>query len=403
MLWLSSDVYRKRTFSAALEISVYLSIQIQNTKYPRYSHLSIKHNHNIAFCQMTSLPSSAGGPPIITSISYPNTTTTTTNHPNSFSSRRPSYASVVSGTAFSSSNTNPNHNPWNSPDHQHRRHLDLPPPFHHHQHQQPLHSTSRFNPFSLSSFLLNADMQMNSSAAWRSRAATVNSSFTATATPNNTNPNNTSTTTMTLPPYSRKFASSPQYYSLDTTLIQSPSSLFDPFSSSPFFTPSYLRNSSYAARLNADHQARLASAENDDAASNPLSALSSSSNSSGHGHGHGHGNTGPRIALSHRGMTHDVIEREPPSIDDFRIPLPLLPSRWSDTDKFPTLETLHGGLEVRYTGPLNKHDHEAAAVRTDNPMPPQCGIYYFEITILSKPKEGYVLFLLLVCLVLLVG
>lgn len=349
---------------------------------------------------MTSLPSSAGGPPIITSISYPNTTTTTTNHPNSFSSRRPSYASVVSGTAFSSPNTNPNHNPWNSPDHQHRRHLDLPPPFHHHQ--QPLHSTSRFDPFSLSSFLLNADMQMNSSAAWRSRAATVNSSFTATATPNNTNPNNTSTTTTTLPPYSRKFASSPQYYSHDT-LFQSPSSLFDPFSSSPFFIPSYLRNSSYAARLNADHQARLASAENDDATSNPLSALSSSSTSSGHGHGHGHGNTGPRIALSHRGMTHDVIEREPPSIDDFRIPLPLLPSRWSDTDKFPTLETLHGGLEVRYTGPLNKHDHEAAAVRTDNPMPPQCGIYYFEITILSKPKEGYVLFLLLVCLVLLVG
>lgn len=234
-------------------------------------------------------------------------------------------------------------------------------------------------------------MQMDSSAAWRSRAATVNSNFTAT-TPHNTNPNthNTSTTTTdhTLPPYSRKFASSPQYYA-HNTLFQSPSSFFDPYSSSPFFTPSYLRNSSYAARLNADHQARITSTENDDATtSNPLSGLSSSSTSSSHGNG------GPRIALSHRGMTHDVIEREPPSsIDDHHhIPLPLLPSRWSDTDKFPTLETLHGGLEVRYTGPLNKHDHEAAAVRTDNPMPPQCGIYYFEITILSKPKEGYVSF-----------
>lgn len=352
---------------------------------------SYNKNNNIAFCQMTSLPSSpsAGGSPITTSTSYPNTTTTTTtttttNHPNVFSSPRRSYASVLSGTLFSLLNNNPNHNPWNSPDHQHHRHLELPPPFHHHQ--QPLHSTSQFGPSSLSPFVLDADMQMNSSAAWRSRAATVNSSFTAT-TPNNTNPNNTSTTTTILPPYSRKFASSPQYYA-HNPLFQSPSSLFDPFSSSPFFTPSYLRNSSYAARLNADHQARLASAENDDATSNPLSALSSSSNSSGHSHGHG--NNGPRIALSHRGMTHDVIEREPPSLDDHHIPLPLLPSRWSDTDKFPTLETLHGGLELRYTGPLNKHDHEAAAVRTDNPMPPQCGIYYFEITILSKPKEGYV-------------
>ena len=342
---------------------------------------------------MTSLPSpSAGGPPI-TSISYPNTTTTTTtttttNHPNGFSSpHRPSYASVLSGTSFSSPNNNPNHNPWNSPDHQRHRHLDLPPPFHHHQHPlQPLHSPSQFGRSLLSPFVLDADMQMDSSAAWRSRAATVNSGFTATTTTTTTTPNanrnNTSTTTTTLPPYSRKFASSPQYESCNK-FWQSPSSLFDPFSSSPFFTPSYLRNSSYAARLNADHQARLASAENDDATSNPLSGLSSSSTSSSHGHG-------PRIALSHRGMTHDVIEREPPSIDDHHIPLPLLPSRWSDTDKFPTLETLHGGLEVRYTGPLNKHDHEAAAVRTDNPMPPQCGIYYFEITILSKPKEGYV-------------
>lgn len=90
-------------------------------------------------------------------------------------------------------------------------------------------------------------------------------------------------------------------------------------------------------------------------------------------------------------MTHEVIEREPPTSGSGTEELPLLPlpSRWSDTDKYPMLETIHGGLEVRYTGPLNKHDHEAAAVRADHAMPPQCGIYYFEITVLSKPKEGY--------------
>jgi hypothetical protein len=87
-------------------------------------------------------------------------------------------------------------------------------------------------------------------------------------------------------------------------------------------------------------------------------------------------------------MTYDIIEREPPSDDDNVMPLP---SRWSNSDKYSALELTNGGLELRYPGPANKHDHEAAAVRADHPMPPQCGIYYFEVTILSKPKEGYVI------------
>ena len=86
-------------------------------------------------------------------------------------------------------------------------------------------------------------------------------------------------------------------------------------------------------------------------------------------------------------MTYEIIEREAPSEDDNLLPLP---SRWSDTDKYSGLDLTNGGLEARYTGAVNKHEHEAATVRADNPMPPQCGIYYFEITILSKPKEGYV-------------
>lgn len=129
---------------------------------------------------------------------------------------------------------------------------------------------------------------------------------------------------------------------------------------------------------------------------NPSRFLSSAGQGGG-----GHSSAGfPRIAPSHRGMTHEVIERDPPSSSSDAAngaaaedeAMPLLPSRWSDTDRHTMLETMHGGLEVKYTGPLNKHDHEAAAVRTDHAMPPQCGIYYFEITILSKPKEGCVIF-----------
>lgn len=170
-----------------------------------------------------------------------------------------------------------------------------------------------------------------------------------------------------LPTYSRKFAGLPGY---------------DPFSQGPgsytdtFFTPSYLSNSRYIHRLDAAHRAKLAAQQRDAASasstSNPLST--SSSNANLH-----------RMAPSHRGMTYDIIEKEPPSDDDHLMPLP---SRWNEQDKYSGLELSNGGLEIRYTGPVNKHDHEAASVRADHPMPPQCGIYYFEITIQSKPKEG---------------
>ena len=339
--------------------------------------------------KMSSMPSS---PPEATSLSAggsraaPPTITTATPSPLSNSPpsyflssnlRRSSYASVLSGAATASENTVTDGLSWNPPDdHRHHR-LYLPPPFRH-QLQDPNHNLLQ-NPFSsdaqspFSPLLLNADMQMNS-AAWRSGM---------TATYNNNNNTTTTTTEHPLPPYSRKFASHPQYNSYNNTFLHGPGSLYDPFNSSPFFTPSYLRNSSYAARLQSDHRARIASGENDDIPlpPNPFSTLSSSSSSAS-----SHANL-PRIAPSHRGMTHEVIEREPPSVDDH---VPPLPTRWSETDKYPTLEMMHGGLELRYTGPLNKHEHEAAAARTDYPMPPQCGIYYFEVTILSKPKDGYV-------------
>lgn len=110
------------------------------------------------------------------------------------------------------------------------------------------------------------------------------------------------------------------------------------------------------------------------------------------------------MAPSHRGMTYDIIER-PPFFDDddddddndndndmrrpdHDTPMPL-PSRWSDSERHLGLDLSNGGLETRYMGPGSKNDQEAASIRADHPMPPQCGIYYFEITVLSKPKEGY--------------
>lgn len=216
----------------------------------------------------------------------------------------------------------------------------------------------------------------------------------------------TETAPLPLPLYSRKFARSSLYNSdFPDTYFHSSGTRGPGGSSNGLFfdavhppspcsfTPSYLRNSSYAARLHADHQrerARVRSSVFADQDDENSSRFMSSTGPGGQSAGF------PRIAPSHRGMTHEVIERDPPSSSSEAAngaagedeAMPLLPSRWSDTDRHMMLETMHGGLEVKYTGPLNKHDHEAAAVRTDHAMPPQCGIYYFEITILSKPKEG---------------
>jgi len=45
-------------------------------------------------------------------------------------------------------------------------------------------------------------------------------------------------------------------------------------------------------------------------------------------------------------------------------------------------------LRVTYKGPGKTHK-DAASVRTDFPIPAACGIYYFEVKVLSKGRDGY--------------
>ena len=145
-----------------------------------------------------------------------------------------------------------------------------------------------------------------------------------------------------------------------------------------FFVPSYLRNSRYVGKLEKAHRENVANQRETSSAqsSNPPSLSTSASNVNIH-----------RLPASHRGMTYDVIEHAPPPQDDTLIPLP---SRWNEGDKYSGLDLLQDGLEIRYNGPNNKADHEAAAARTDHPISPQCGMYYFEVTIMSRSKDGYV-------------
>jgi Ran-binding protein 9/10 len=143
------------------------------------------------------------------------------------------------------------------------------------------------------------------------------------------------------------------------------------------FTPTYLRGSKYIERLEAAYKAKLVAQRAPQSGHSvaPGSLSNSSSSVSLY-----------KMAPSHRGMTYEIIEHQPPIDDDGVTPLP---SKWNEAHKNGGLEISADGLDVKFVGPAKLSDHEGAAARADHPMPPQCGIYFFEVTIVSKGKEEY--------------
>lgn len=81
----------------------------------------------------------------------------------------------------------------------------------------------------------------------------------------------------------------------------------------------------------------------------------------------------------------DVISRLYPNVNQQETPLP---RQWSVVYKQNTLKLTLGNLRVTYTGPGKTHK-DAAAIRTDYVIPPACGIYYYEVKIISKGRDGY--------------
>ncbi|KAI9480948.1 MAG: hypothetical protein EXX96DRAFT_198396 [Benjaminiella poitrasii] len=71
-----------------------------------------------------------------------------------------------------------------------------------------------------------------------------------------------------------------------------------------------------------------------------------------------------------------------------------LPHYWNKHDKSKYLEVGLNGYDLQYVGPNNSNNNnkpavnEAGIIRTNFPMRPQCGIYYFEIHIVSTGKDG---------------
>lgn len=140
-----------------------------------------------------------------------------------------------------------------------------------------------------------------------------------------------------------------------------------------FPRPSYLEGSHYLARLEAQEREKGLILKD---------AAGSSSAANGTGRG-----KPPAPPTFHMGIAMDVVERIPGG-DLGRDVLDALPTKWATSreDKPLTLEVMGAGLEVKYTGSrtVSERDYEAYAIRADHPMPLQCGLYYFEITVLTK-------------------
>lgn len=142
-----------------------------------------------------------------------------------------------------------------------------------------------------------------------------------------------------------------------------------------FLAPSYLRNSAYLKQLRLATQTRV-----------PYKDLPSTTRGPPP-------NNQSRSALAakaehtHSGVIYDVVERTPPAVLNEPTPLP---SKWNVDDKWVGLDVLADGLEVKYPGSRTEgRDHEAFSIRSNHPMPPQAGIYYYEVTILSRKRDEY--------------
>lgn len=81
----------------------------------------------------------------------------------------------------------------------------------------------------------------------------------------------------------------------------------------------------------------------------------------------------------------DRLKRLYPAVKEDKTPLP---RAWSSKEKFTYLGLCQNNLRVYYKGTGKTHK-DAASVQATHPIPPACGLYYFEVKIVSKGRDGY--------------
>ncbi|KAF4520497.1 hypothetical protein B566_EDAN004748 [Ephemera danica] len=91
----------------------------------------------------------------------------------------------------------------------------------------------------------------------------------------------------------------------------------------------------------------------------------------------------------------NTLQSSEPVIDRLKLLYPMvnedetpLPRSWSPKDKFNYIGLSQNNLRVHYKGHGKTHK-DAASVRATYPIPAACGLYYFEVKIVSKGRDGY--------------
>ncbi|KAK9464739.1 concanavalin A-like lectin/glucanase domain-containing protein [Lipomyces arxii] len=105
-------------------------------------------------------------------------------------------------------------------------------------------------------------------------------------------------------------------------------------------------------------------------------------------------NTDASAQLNHRSADGDDMEISWSAQSDAAVHedvLPQIPSCWSPQGVSQSIDLSHDLLEAKFVGSSSKSvEQEAAAIRANHPIPPQCGLFYFEIKILSRGKDGFI-------------
>ncbi|KAL1513267.1 hypothetical protein ABEB36_002696 [Hypothenemus hampei] len=83
--------------------------------------------------------------------------------------------------------------------------------------------------------------------------------------------------------------------------------------------------------------------------------------------------------------TVDRLKKLYPAVNETKTPLP---RAWSPKEKYGYIGLSQGNLRVHYKGHGNSH-RDAASIQATHPIPAACGLYYFEVKIVSKGRDGY--------------
>lgn len=97
----------------------------------------------------------------------------------------------------------------------------------------------------------------------------------------------------------------------------------------------------------------------------------------------------------HLGWNESQVSSSNQQVDRLKLLYPMvnenetpLPRSWSPKDKFTYIGLSQNNLRVHYKG-SGKNHKDAASVRATHRIPAACGLYYFEVKIVSKGRDGY--------------